>query len=286
LGWLRIARGTAALAVAAVLAGCGHLAAATAPPLGGGPASTLATTNPFPSPSTTAIVPSTTTTVPAPVRAAGSPRVLLYGDSIAWEAHNAFEFLLPGDVVKIRTFWGTAICDWFSYMQADTASFQPDVVVAEFAGVDFSPCLTARAPAGSSPAVIAAAFRTDAIKATAILSVHGAEVIWIGAPIDLGNPDQTLQHMYASLPSFVPHSAYTDAGDAVAPGEVFTWTMPCLPHEPTCNNGTVVVRSPDGRHLCPVKTTLVTCPVWSGGAFRFAGAMASAASAYLHTVGL
>jgi hypothetical protein len=245
----------------------------------------LATANPFSTTSTTAAIPSTTTTT-VPPRLSGAPRVLLYGDSIAWEAHDPFQFLLPGASVKIRTFWGTAICDWFGYMQADTATFQPDVVVAEFAGVDFSPCVVGRAPVGSSPAAIAAAFRTDAIKATAILSLHDAEVIWVGAPVDLGNPDQTLQRMYASLPSVVPHAAYVDAGDAVAPGGVFTWTMPCLPHEPTCSNGTVMVRSPDGRHLCPIKTTLLTCPVWSGGAIRFGWAMAAAAKGYLQSIGL
>jgi hypothetical protein len=212
--------------------------------------------------------------------------VLLYGDSLAWEAHDAFQFLLPGAVVQDRIFWGTAICSWFGYMLRDTASFQPDVVVAEFAGVDFSPCLTGRSPPGSPPGVITAAFRTDAIRATAILSVHGAEVIWVTAPVDLGNPDRTLQNMYASLPGVVPHAAFVDAGEAVTPGGIFTWTMLCLPHEPGCRNGTVVVRSPDGRHLCPVKTTLSYCPVWSGGAFRYAAAIAAAVTRYLQAVGL
>jgi hypothetical protein len=55
--------------------------------------------------------------------------------------------------------------------------------------------------------------------------------------------------------------------------------MPCLPNEPGCANGSVVVRSPDGTHFCPVRETdqiAPVCPVWSGGAFRFGAALAEA----------
>lgn len=293
----RIARraGAVCLLAAACLAACGPNNKPTAlRPAAADPASTPVRTSPFPGTSTTAAAPSTTeaptttttTAVPRPARPPGPPRVMIFGDSIAWEAHDAFQFFLPGAVVKGRMFWGTAICSWFGYMQQDTESFRPDVVVAEFAGVDFSPCLRGRAPVGSGPAAITAAFRTDAITATGILSKYGAEVIWVGAPVDYQNPDQTLQHMYATLPSLVPHAAYVDAGPSVAPGDVFTWTLPCLPHEPGCRNGTVVVRSPDGRHFCPIQSTLYYCPVWSGGALRFGGAMAAAANSYLQSIGL
>src|SRR6478672_3013389 len=44
------------------------------------------------------------------------PVVVLYGDSLAWEARQSFSFTLAaaGADVKVRTFGGTAICDFFT----------------------------------------------------------------------------------------------------------------------------------------------------------------------------
>jgi hypothetical protein len=211
--------------------------------------------------------------------------VAIYGDSLAWEAQDAFRFALRGVDIRARVYPGAAICGWLPDMRADAASFRPDVVVAEFIGVDFSPCVAARAPPTDPWATIVATFQADARVATATFTAIGSEVIWIGVPPTLFSADRSVPNAFAALADGAAGVEYVDAGQAVAPGDVFTWTMPCLPGEPTCRNGRVIVRSPDGDHFCPVRGAWF-CPVWSGGAFRFGLAMAGAADRALAARGL
>jgi hypothetical protein len=217
------------------------------------------------------------------VRPPRPARVLLYGDSLATQAHYTFAFLLGLDhvTVQTRTFPGTALCDWLPEMAGTVQTFNPDVVVVEFSGNNVTPCITSRVPPGSSRAVLVAAYRSDAIEAAAILSSRGARVVFAGAPVSLAHQDRDLQDMYAALAPGLRHTSFVDAGQAVAPAGHFTWTLPCLPHEQGCANGVVVVRAPDGAHFCPAGPPSLVgyCPVWSGGAFRFGAAMASAAIA-------
>ncbi len=218
--------------------------------------------------------------------AGGPGRVLLYGDSLSSEARGAFASLVAstGASVVTHAFGGTAICDWLPVMASDVQQFDPDVVVVQFSGDAFTPCMASRVPFGSPVPSVVAVYRADAIQAASILTSRGARVIFIGSPITASNPDRSLQDMYASLAASLPGTSFVDAGQAVTPGGVFAWTMPCLPGESGCSNGTVVVRAPDGTHFCPggqrayLGITLV-CPVWSGGAFRFGAAMAAAARA-------
>ncbi len=214
----------------------------------------------------------------------GPSRVLLYGDSLSYEARNAFTSLLADSGVSVmtRTFGGTAICDWLPQMEADVQQFNPVVSVVQFSGNDFTPCITSRVPFGSPSSAIAGAYQTDAIEAASILTSRGGRVVFAGSPITLTNSDRTMQNMYAELAGVVPGASFVDAGQAVTPGGAFTWTMPCLPGESGCSNGTVVVRSPDGTHFCPgappaYRGIVFVCPVWSGGAFRFGAAMGAAA---------
>lgn len=203
--------------------------------------------------------------------------MLLYGDSLASESQNAFRFALRGVDVWTRVYPGSTICGWFPDMRADATSFHPDVVVAEFVGVDFSSCFTARAPPTASWPTIVATFQADARTATAIFTRSGTQVIWVGVPPTLFSADRSEPDALAALADSATGVAYVDAGQAVAPGDVFTWTLPCLPYEPNCHAGQVVVRAPDGDHFCPVKSG-PECPVWNGGAFRFGVAMADAAA--------
>src|SRR5262245_46354365 len=65
------------------------------------------------------------------------PLVVLYGDSLAWEAKDYFVAGFaqrPGVEVITRTFGGTAICDWLDTMRADAVELAPGAVVVEFSG--------------------------------------------------------------------------------------------------------------------------------------------------------
>ncbi len=74
---------------------------------------------------------------------------------------------------------------------------------------------------------------------------------------------------------------YIDAGTAVQRGTEYTDELPCLPEEPCASaNGSIVVRSSDGVHLCPGDDShrdpvTARCLVWSSGAYRYGRAMAA-----------
>ena len=90
-------------------------------------------------------LPATAVTTAAPANAdAHSPVVILYGDSLAWEAqdHFAAAVKLGTDATVIgRSFGGTAICDYFDIMKDDAASLRPTAVVLEFSGNRFTTCM-------------------------------------------------------------------------------------------------------------------------------------------------
>ena len=73
---------------------------------------------------------------------------------------------------------------------------------------------------------------------------------------------------------------FVDAGASLAgPDGGWTWQLPCRPDETIwagCTDGMIVVRGPDGRHLCPVDLQAAEpCPYWSSGAHRMAAVVAA-----------
>jgi hypothetical protein len=212
----------------------------------------------------------------------GPPRIALYGDSLGMEAGLDFTFLAhaSGASALVRTYGGLAVCDFFSDMVSDAASWQPTAVVLEFSGDNFTPCMAGN-PLGSPQYY--AKYQADIQTAIDIFRPYGTEVILVGTPYDAApdaNPNiANLNQLYASVAAANPGVTYVDAGQAVMANGAFTWTLPCLSTEPcTGPSGTNVVRAPDGVHFCPTGDTVIegyfaVCNVYSSGAFRFAEAM-------------
>ena len=71
------------------------------------------------------------------------PRVLLFGDSLAWEAQDYFRYFGDARGLDARTYvaGGTAICDYLPQM-ADLADSHPDAVLVAFSGNSITPCMT------------------------------------------------------------------------------------------------------------------------------------------------
>ena len=212
----------------------------------------------------------------------GVSRIALYGDSLVSESAQDFQFFanLSGASTLVRTYPGTAPCDWLATMAADVQGWQPSVAVLVFSGDDFSPCM-----AGDSLGTpqYYAKYRMDMQSAISIFRAVGDRVVLVGLPLDasslLSQNASALNQIYQSLAQGNAGVTYDDAGQAVMANGQFTWTLPCLSVEPcTGTNGTNIVRAPDGVHFCPDgNTTLVAgfeeCDVYSSGAYRFALAM-------------
>jgi hypothetical protein len=228
-------------------------------------------------------LPATGTIVPL-----ARPVVVLYGDSLAWEARHFFELALTDQPVKVvtRTFGGTAICDWHDEMADDATTLRPGLVIIEFVGNNFTPCMQDATGQPLAGAALVDNYANDAATAIATFAPIDAQVVFAGAPIS--SPAMTsldlhrapLNEVYEQLGRHFERVRYVDAGSAVLDDGAWTATLTCLPSEPCPNErdetGTAVnvVRAPDGLHFCPANAAAdrgVTgdCPVWSSGAFRF-----------------
>ena len=244
-------------------------------------------------PASAAQPPASVAPPPAPRAAITRPVVVLYGDSLAWEARDQFTADLashPEVRVVTRTFPGTAICDFLDDMRNDVATLRPGAVVVEFSGNAFTPCMKDATGAALTGDAYLARYEADAETVMAIFEPIGARVFFAGAPIGRlpsqpgGFNGGHLDPIYGGLArSHAGTAQFVDAGAAVLDGGRWTETLPCLPDEP-CTGGTNaagrpvnVVRAPDGIHFCPARaqgTLMYGCPIWSSGAFRYARAMA------------
>ncbi len=208
-----------------------------------------------------------------------SSRIAFYGDSLGMEAAPDFSFMAAQSdaPVLVRTFAGTAVCDWLQEIANDAAVWHPSVAVMEFSGDNFTPCMAGYAIGTAS---YYTKYRQDTQTAIDELRSHGIRVVLTGLPLDAASAENAnvlaLNNIYSTLASTNPGVSYVDAGQAVLSDGAFTWTLPCLSFEPcTGPSGTNVVRSPDGVHFCPdgndtLKGYFAVCDVYSSGALRFA----------------
>lgn len=225
---------------------------------------------------------------PSAVRPLARPLVVLYGDSLAWEAQHSFVQAFtdqPGVEVVVRTYGGTAICDWLETMSTDAATLAPGAVVIEFSGNALTPCMQDDAGQGLTGDEYFGRYASDAEQAITIFADSDAQVIFAGAPISLADEqngedaEARLNPMYRELGERSPDVRYVDAGAAVLDAGSWTKTLPCIPGEPCTDQQVTVVRASDGVHFCPageeaVRGVTGECPVWSSGAFRYGQALA------------
>lgn len=182
-------------------------------------------------------------------------------------------------------FGGTAACDWLPDMRR-VAPTRPQAVVMEFSGNTFTSCMGGCPPESSSAV---SKYCVDVSVAIHLFLTVGTHVFLDGTPISYAQstshdrPWKDLNSAFAALAAKYPRGVtYVDAGRAVeGPGGAFTWTLPCLPSEPSTGPTvagvrTNVVRAPNGGHLCLVDNgNAPGCGSYSSGAFRFAAAMAT-----------
>jgi hypothetical protein len=223
--------------------------------------------------------------------ASSTRRVILYGDSLAFEAGDAFTLSIQSGAnaeVVNRTFGGTAICDWSGRMRRDLHDLQPVAVVMDFVGNNSTRCM--RGPDGPlTGEALVQKYRQDARTATAIFAGTGVRVYWMGGPPTRGQRSiefAGVRSVYEAEPARLTFATpplrrveYVDAGRLVSDQGRFADTLPCLPSEGAgegCVDGRIRVRADDGIHFClaEIPRGADHCPVYSSGAVRFGLAMA------------
>lgn len=235
------------------------------------------------------------------------PVVLVYGDSLAWEAKDDMERLLgPDFVVHLATFGGTAICDYTADILRDVQFLQARMVVLAFSGNSLTTCMLPPSGTRDDNAWIETKYQRDVEFLISQLGARGISMTLVGAPPRLdrildGVPiirpaTWTIGAIPTNLRSVQPNVnavyetaavrarsngydvGYVDGGRWLkAPGGTWTKVEECQLFDPpsSCDGGLVAVRSYDLVHFCPEVLTaidgvVVPCEVYSGGAFRYA----------------
>lgn len=212
--------------------------------------------------------------------------VVLYGDSLSFEAYGAFddELARTSDAeVLARVEPGTSPCDVLETM-VDDAALEPAVVVVQYVGNNHSECMLG--PGGEQLAGRALADRTEADvrAATEIFATQGTRVVLVAGPVAPGLPgDPDLADAYNGIVNEwagrdLGQVRYADAAATVTgPDHGYVDRLPCRDDEggaQGCVDGEVVVRSPDRIHFCPRGGDGLACSVPAPGARRFGEEMA------------
>lgn len=227
---------------------------------------------------------------PAPA----GPRVLVYGDSLVHEAAPYARDLLATVArvdARVTGAPGGALCDLLPQMARDAQQFHPTMVVIDFSGNAFSPCMKHADGSNLDKTEWLAKYRADTIEAVRIFRT-GSPQIWLGtAPIAM--VPEKKQDMDVYLLAAMAHGLarenrrvhVAESGAAVLDHGNWTRDLPCLPNEPCQGgfepdvnharvNGVNTVRAPDGAHFCPVPyPQMEECPVYASGGLRYAAGL-------------
>jgi hypothetical protein len=247
--------------------------------------------------------PAQSVTVSGSVTPASNPpatplRVELWGDSLSWQSMSYWTPKMTAGhhaTVKTRVFGGTAPCDWLPDFKAELnpanrSGFHPQVAVLQFVGNAWTPCMQNGTVSLSGDQLIAK-YRGDLLTAIGVAKAAHATVYIASSPI-LGfqakqyTGQTPLGTMYSNLAAAYPGTVrFLDGATPLEWHGKYTATLPCNAGEKCTGHWpdgtpTVVVRQSDGIHFCPVPVQVVRgvpalCPVYSGGAARYAAALAN-----------
>jgi hypothetical protein len=219
-------------------------------------------------------------------------RVAVFGDSLAHEAKGVAALALAARTPTrphLSTYPATALCDFRVSIAAELLAHRPDVLILEFSGNSFTPCMLG--DGGRLLAIGSAPWRDrylDDLRAVlAVARTTGTRVVWATAPPL--SPDRFETNYPRGLAAAIrdlardqEHLRVVDTGAALTTdGRDFAATLPCRPDEQAyCRGGRVEVRSDDGIHFdCHGVNDGNTCAGYSAGGRRFGEAIAAAALA-------
>lgn len=203
--------------------------------------------------------------------------MLIYGDSLTVESRELIVEQVtaahPGHRAVVRAYGGTAQCDWHASWAAEHEQHRPEVVVLAFTGNRMTPCAESR----EMPEL----YGDDARWAAAFWSERDVRLVLVGAPPFVGATTNSVAEEYRSAASATGVRFHDSSSSFVDPSTLVAGpSMPCSSSESLgteCAFGRVLVRNPDGVHLCPVSVNAAAlCPQHSAGARRYATEIAAA----------
>ena len=219
-------------------------------------------------------------------------RIEVFGDSLAYQAapYLNYFFAHSGRVnTKNQIFPATAICDWVPTIGREVdprnqAGYHPNAIVMIFSGVALYPCMKDAHGFPLRGQALIDKYASDARLAIMYAALAHIQIYFASTPISRADAsnyvgDTPLGNMYASLAKQYPGLVhFIDSAQAVEWQGHYTDTLPCAAFEHcsgTWPDGTrtVVVRSSDGVHFCPVPEIFFDCPTAMPGAMRFAAAI-------------
>jgi hypothetical protein len=201
------------------------------------------------------------------------PRIEIFGDSVTWESESYISQALDHRAtVNFHVFGGTSVCRWFDTMR-QVAATKPAMVLITFQAWQGQPCDHTSDPYRE--------LQDDAGAAADIF--RDSSVVFASDPPAKGFQHQSqVDAAYRAAAKAHSNAEFNPAPSrVVAPDNVFTRTLPCLPDETVAmgcsasSGGVITVRAPDGEHLCPViPHEPGHCPMYASGQRRFANALA------------
>ncbi|HEU5300870.1 MAG TPA: hypothetical protein VFW06_01400 [Acidimicrobiia bacterium] len=194
------------------------------------------------------------------------PRIAVYGDSLVYESEAhlraALASVLPGWDIIIRSYGGVAQCDYHASMVDDLDHRNVRAVIVAFVGNRLTDCVLSRPYPDS--------YYSDAHWAADLYASRGIPLAFVATPGLVGNTpaDRIVPNVYRYVGSErgirVVESDDLFVDPATGKYEI---TGPCLVGEWECADQ-IVIRAPDGGHLCPVPGS-VPCGVYSSGVVRY-----------------
>ena len=197
---------------------------------------------------------------------AAGPRnseIIFYGDSIlssvTTQVAGQVAVVAPTYRTTDRTQWGTAPCDSWGQMNADTGR-RPAVVVIEYIGNMATYCTRGRTADD--------VYGNGLAQAVELWQRYGTKVVLVVAPAPTGT--QPVDHTAGNLARLVAASQTAELVDVSSSyldpstGR-YAQVVPCTPADAGCTDQGAVVRSPDAWHLCDhAALNSLVCPVTPG----------------------
>jgi len=229
-----------------------------------------------------------------PEQGSATPLIIVYGDSIAVESSNQLRTALGPDwTVVLRSFGGTAPCDWSKWAERDIRAYRPAIVLTSFIGNASSPCTWTDGVSVSDETLVRL-YSSHLATIARAGAAWGARVILSSSPppSNVGFVQRTAviaaatwRTARALAAEGLPVVASDDGAvlqDPAANGRTGAQWLPCNPdgsENGSCVDGQVQVHAPlpDGIHLCPSlepRPSPDDCGARNIGAERYATALA------------